>query len=75
MLLAILEILVVAIIILLLFTQIVIPLLRKTKLFPIFSNEYKLRSDIESARQKNLENVLKNELNELEKKIIKEEKT
>jgi len=60
-----------AILVILAFTQIVIPILRGTLLFPLFRREHELESQISRARQEQLEIELQRELEKRREHIDK----
>jgi hypothetical protein len=70
-LLRIFEIAIGAIIVLLATTQIVIPILRGTLLFPLFRKEHELETELSRARQEELEIGLQHELQKRREQIDK----
>lgn len=69
--LRILELAVAAITLLLAITQVVIPLLRGTLLFPLFRKEHRLEVQLSQARQEELEAGLQKELKQRQDQIEK----
>lgn len=62
------DILIGTVIIWTLITQVLIPVFRGTKLFPLFRREEKLRNEIEEANQQLVEKSLEDELEKISKK-------
>jgi hypothetical protein len=60
-----------AIIVILAVTQMVIPILRGTLLFPLFRKEHELESQLSRARQEELEVGLQHELKKRQQHIAK----
>jgi len=66
--LAVLEITFFCIIIVIVITQMIIPAIRGTVLFPIFRQERVLENELQSEKQKNVEKELKNDIENLKHK-------
>ena len=68
MFLAVLELAVTALLIGFILTQVILPMMRGTSMFPIFRKESRLRSDLADVKQQSVEKKIEQEIKNIKEK-------